>query len=86
MLPESNWEAMFLEHKDRLFDQHNYGGLTQNQDFFDDEELAWYPYNPEHWQYSKEQPAVGETLLRNGLGEQDTICYGMVIIGTYHCG
>lgn len=80
-LPASNWEAEFLEHKNKVMAATNYKGLFYDTSIQDDEgqeEDPWYPYDPENVLSSPAALADDTVMPIESLDEELTICYGMV--------
>jgi len=83
MLPASNWEEEFLEHKARFMSYYNYKGLVEGEEreeSEDGEDLPWYPYDPETVLDPNLESDMEGVAFTEGGGGDAKICYGMVSV------
>ncbi|KAH0538029.1 hypothetical protein FGG08_005341 [Glutinoglossum americanum] len=81
MLPPSNWEAEFLEHRAEEMDHYSYKGLIQDEEqpgSGDGEDEPWYPYDPEDMLNQDFESEMDGISFTGGLEGQNIICYGMI--------
>jgi hypothetical protein len=79
MLPPSNWEEEFLNHKAKLMDRYSYKGLVEvevPEESGDSQNQPWYPYDPANIVDAHCVSEVDGGKFPDGV--EGKICYGIV--------